>query len=174
MNVIAIYHQPQECGEPYVALISQETGEMVETVTIPTGYYNSGTRMVETLNPVYNFIEQIEQSPYPTVDNVRISAGFRQNPKHYVFRVTKVDNIQEDTDFYPTWKADVHIEACKKETHWEYDPAKDEFLKQLTEEGLDVSDWGINKRQKTEFKVFLREILSSYKDYNIINLIEIG
>ena len=40
MNVIAIYHHPQECGSPYLTFISQETGQVVETVDISTGYYD--------------------------------------------------------------------------------------------------------------------------------------
>ena len=42
MNVIVIYHHPHECGSPYLTFISQETGQVVETVNIPTGYYDSG------------------------------------------------------------------------------------------------------------------------------------
>ena len=37
MNVIVICHQPQECGSPYLTFISQQTGEVVETIDIPYG-----------------------------------------------------------------------------------------------------------------------------------------
>lgn len=174
MNVIVIYHHPQECGSPYLAFISQETGQVVETVDVPEDYYTSGDIRADIYTPVYEFIEQVNQTPKPTVDNVRLTCNFYPNPKHYTFRVTKVDNIQEDTSVIRTWKADVHIEACTHETHWEYDKSKDTFLQQLTESGFDMTDWELPTRQKTPFKEFLSSICSHYKDYNLINLIEIG
>ena len=174
MNVIVIYHHPQECGSPYLTFISQETGQVVETVDLPDGYWDSGSKRVDTYTPVYDFIEQVNQTPMPTVDNVRLTCGFYPNPKHYTFRVTKVDNIQEDTSVIRTWTADVHVEACTHETHWEYDKSKDTFLQQLTESGFDMTDWELPTREKTPYKEFLSSICSHYKDYNLINLIEIG
>ena len=112
----------------------------------------------------------------PTVDNVRLSCNSHPgpNPKKYVFRVTKVDNIKEDPEFIPTWTADVHVEVCTHETKWQYDKSKDTFLQQLTEAGFDMTSWELPTRQKTPFKEFLTSICSNYKDYHLINLIEIG
>lgn len=175
MNVIAIYHHPQECGDPYVALVSQDTGQVVETITIPDGYYDSGSERVDTYTPVYTFIEKVHQSPKPTVENVRLNCSFYPNPKHYSFRVTKVDNIQEDDQPpFTTWKADVHVEACNHEITWNYDKSKDSFLQQLTEAGFDMSHWELPSRQKVYILEFLKDILSSYKDYHLLNLITIG
>ena len=101
MNVIAIYHHPQECGSAYVAFISQETGEMVEAVDIPDGYWNSGLKRIDVYMPVYAFTEKVNMSPTPTVDNVTLKARFMPNPNHYVFRVTKVDNISKDETVLP-------------------------------------------------------------------------
>ena len=177
MNVIVIYHYPQECGSPYLTFISQETGQVVETVDIPTGYYDSGLEKTDIYTPVYFYTEQVNQSPMPTVDNVRLS--FNSNPnllnsKYYTFRVTKVDNIKEDPEFIPTWTADVHVEACTHEVKWQYDKSKDTFLQQLTEAGFDMTDWELPTRQKTPFLEFLSSICSHYKDYHLINLIEIN
>ena len=174
MNVIVIYHQPQECGSPYLTFISQETGQVVETIDIPTGYYNSGETRTDIYTPVYSFIEQVNQTPMPTVDNVSLSCRFHHNPKKYVFRVTKVDNIKEDNNVITTWTADVHVEACNHETKWQYDKSKDTFLQQLTEAGFDMTSWELPTRQKTPLKEFLSSICSHYKDYHLINLIEIG
>ena len=176
MNVIVIYHHPQECGSPYLTFISQETGQVVETVDIPTGCYDSGLERTDIYTPVYSFIEQVEQTPMPTVDNVRLSYNSHPgpNPKHYTFRVTKVDNIKEDNNVITTWTADAHVEACTHETKWQYDKSKDTFLKQLTESGFDMTSWELPTRQKTPFKEFLTSICSHYKDYHLINLIEIG
>lgn len=174
MNVIVIYHHPQECGSPYLTFISQETGQVVETVDLPDGYYNSGDIRTDIYTPVYSFIEQVNQTPIPTVDNVRLTCNLYPNPKNYTFRVTKVDNIQEDTSVIKTWTADVHIEACTHEIHWEYDKSKDTFLQQLTTSGFDMTNWELPTRQHTPFREFLSSICSHYKDYHLINLIEIG
>lgn len=174
MNVIVIYHHPQECGSPYLAFISQSTGEVVETVDIPNGYYNSGSKRVDIYTPVYSFTEQVNQSPKPTVDNVNLNCGFYPNPKRYVFRVTKVDNIQYDPKIIPTWTADVHVEACTHDIKWQYSTKRDSFRKQLSKAGFNMGHWTLTKRMKTPFKEFLKDIASSYKDYHLINLIEIG
>ena len=176
MNVIVIYHQPQECGSPYLTFISQETGQVVETIDIPYGYYNSGETRTDIYTPVYSYIEQVEQTPMPTVDNVRLSYNFNPdlNPKHYTFRVTKVDNIKKDNSIFTTWTADVHVEVCKHETKRQYDKSKDTFLQQLTEAGFDMTGWELPSREKTPFLDFLTSICSHYKDYHLINLIEIN
>ena len=177
MNVIVIYHHPQECGSPYFTFISQETGHEVETVNIPTGCYDSGLERTDIYTPVYSFIEQVNQSPMPTVDNVKLSFNSHPNllnSKYYTFRVTKVDNIKEDSEFIPTWTANVHVEVCKHETKRQYDKSKDTFLQQLTEAGFDMTGWELPTRQKTPLLEFLSSICSHYKDYHLINLIEIN
>ena len=176
MNVIVIYHQPQECGSPYLTFISQKTGQVVETVDIPTGCYDSGLEKTDIYTPVYSYIEQVEQTPMPTVDNVRLSFNSNPglNPKNYTFRVTKVDNIKEDRSIFTTWTADVHVEVCKHETKLQYDKSKDTFLQQLTEAGFDMASWELPNRENTPFLDFLSSICSHYKDYHLINLIEIN
>ena len=177
MNVIVIYHHPQECGSPYLTFISQETGQVVETVDIATGYYDSGLEKTDIFTPVYSYIEQVNQTPMPTVDNVRLSYNSHPNllnSKYYTFRVTKVDNIKNDPEIIPTWTADVHVEVCNHETKWQYDKSKDTFLQQLTEAGFDMTAWELPTRQKTPFKEFLSSICSHYKNYHPISTIEIG
>ena len=174
MNVIVIYHHPQECGSPYLTFISQETGQVVETVDIPEDYWDSGDIRTDTYIPIYSFIEKVDQKPKPTVDNVRLSCKFYPNPNKYEFRVTKVTNIQENNTIFTTWTADVHVEACTHEIHWEYDKSKDTFLHQMATSGFDMTNWELPIRQKTPFKEFLSSICSKYKDCDLINLIEIG
>ena len=174
MNVIVIYHHPQECGNPYLAFISQQTGQVVETVDLPTGYFDSGSKRVDIYTPVYSFTEQVNQSPKPTVNNVRLNCSFYPNPKHYIFRVTKVDNIKYDPKIIPTWTADVHVEACTHDIKWKYQTRRDYFRKQLQEAGFNMKPWTLTKRQKTPFKEFLTTICSNYKDYHLVNLIQIG
>lgn len=174
MNVIVIYHHPQECGSAYVAFIDQSTGQMVEAVDIPDGYWYSGLKRIDVYTPVYSFTEKVCQSPKPTVDNVRLNCSFYPNPKKYVFRVTKVDNIQEDNNIITTWTADVYAEACTHDIKWQYSTKRDSFRKQLSKAGFDMGHWTLTKRMKTPFKEFLTDICSNYKDYHLVNLIEIG
>lgn len=183
MNVIVIYHHPQECGDPYLTFISQQTGEVVETVDLPTGYWNSGIKRIDVYTPVYSFTEEVNMSPLPTVDNVTLKAKFMPNPKGYVFRVTKVDNIQKDDTLlyhgdlkhsFITWKATVHAEACTHDIKWKYSTHRDHFRKQLQEAGFNMKPWTLTKRMKTPFKEFLTTICSNYKDYHLVNLIQIG
>ena len=174
MNVIVIYHQPQECGSPYLTFISQETGEVVETVDVPYGYYDSGRKITDIYTPVYSFIEKVRQSSVPTVGNLSLTCRFYRNPKNYTFRVTKVDNIQEHTNVFTTWTADVHVEACIHTTKENYSSRRDHFRKKLQKSGFDMSHWTLSNRYKTPFKEFLTSICSNYKDYHLINLIEIG
>lgn len=180
MNVIAIYHHPQECGSAYVAFISQETGEMVEAVDIPDGYWNSGLKRIDVYTPVYSFTEEVNQSPEPTVDNVTLKARFYPNPNHYVFRVTKVDNIRRDDTVLPggslltSWKADVEAEACTHDIKWQYSSRRDSFRRQMAKSGFDMGHWTLTKRIKTPLLEFLRSVCSSYKDYHLINIVSIG
>lgn len=174
MNAIAVYHQPQECGCPYLTFISQETGEVVETVDIPYGYYDSGVKKQDIYTPVYSFTEQVNQTAMPAVDNVRLNCGFYPNPKRYVFRVTKVDNIKYDSEIIPTWTADVHVDACTHTIKWMYSTKRDHFRKQLQAAGFNMKPWTLTKRMKTPFMDFLKSVASSYKDYHLVNLIQIG
>lgn len=173
MNVIVIYHQPQECGSPYLTFISQQTGEVVETIDIPYGYYDSGCKRTDIYTPVYSFIEKVRQPLKPTVDNVELSCPYYPNPKNYVFRVTKVDNIQENANIFTTWTADIHVEACTRTVKYNYSSRRDRFRKKLQKSGFDMSHWTLTNRYKTPFKEFLFSICSNYKDYHLINLIEI-
>jgi hypothetical protein len=183
MNVIVIYHHPQECGSAYVAFIDQSTGQMVEAVDIPDGYWDSGLKRIDVYTPVYSFTEEVNMSPMPTVDNVTLAAKFKPNPMKYVFRVTKVDNIQKDDTLlyhgdikhsFITWKATVHAEACTHDIKWQYSTKRDSFRKQLSKAGFDMGHWTLTKRMKTPFKEFLTSICSNYKDYHLVNLLEIG
>lgn len=173
-DTIAIYHQPQECGSPYLTFLSQQTGEVLETVDLPEGYYDSGSEPVDTLQRIYSFTEKVNMSPRPTVDNVWVKARFMPNPHRYVFKVTSVDNIQKDADIFHTWTADVHVDACRQKRQWKYSSRKDYFRHQMEESGFDMSGWCCYKRRKTPFMDFLKDVVSKYKDYHLVNLIKIG
>jgi hypothetical protein len=173
MNVIVIYHHPQECGSPYLTFISQSTGEVVDTVTIPDGYYYTGCERIKQHIPVFTFTEQVHQSPIPTTDT-KPRACYLPNPHHYEYKVTKVTDVKEDKWIFPTWEATLHVTAylVKEVTRWS--THLDTFRKQMEASGFDMKGWCLYKRMRTPLLTFLKQVTQNYKDYHLINLIEIG
>lgn len=51
MKQLAVYHKPQECGEPYVMLVNLEDGQPVRTIDIPNGYSYSGMEVEHYYEP---------------------------------------------------------------------------------------------------------------------------
>lgn len=174
MNVIAIYHHPQECGSPYLTFISQESGEVMETVDIPEGYYFSGWKTTEKLTPIRSFTEEYNGNPKPSVNTVRAVANYRFHPNDVKYVVTKVTDIKEDPTFPPTWKATLHVDECKVELSSEYHIEEDTFLNGMTEAGFDMTGWTLPERQKIHMLDFFRKLMEGYKGYHLINVIEIG
>lgn len=173
--VIAIYHAPQECGVPTVSLISQQTGKILETLKIPDDFYYSGEEQVEVCTPVRQFTEHISQAIHePTLEIVRPKAQFMSHPRDHKFRVISISNLKYDSSILPTWEADVLVEEYVSETKFVYRPEKDTFSQTMESQGIDMDPWPLPVRQKTELMEFLRRILSSYKNYRLVNLIRIG
>lgn len=175
MNVIAIYHHPQECGDPYLTIISQVNGQIIETIDIPDGYSWSGHKLVDKLTPVEHFTEEYCRLLKPRKGYTVPAAHYKANPNHYEYVVTKVTNLRHNTDGgFPAWLATLHVDACKKETISSYSIEDDTFLHRMEENGFDMTHWTLPDRQKIEFKEFLWKLVEGYKDYHLINLIEIG
>ena len=176
MNAIAVYHHPQECGSPYLTFISQETGEVVDTVDIPTGYYDSGMELITRLQPVHSFTETIHRGgPKPTLANCEYIAGkYGYNPHHYKYVVTKVTDIKEDKDIFHTWTATLHVTACIPKTEWKFSSADDHFRHGMEAAGFNMKGWCVYRRIRTPFLEFLKQVASQYKDYHLVNLIQIG
>ena len=175
VNVIAIYHSPQECGEPFVALVSQKTGEILETLDVPEDYYWSGEVREDICTPVRQFTEHICQSgKEPTVDTVKIPSAYRIHPKDHEFRALKVTITGHDTDIIETWDVDVLVEEYIADFTFKYHPEKDTFKQTMKKQGINMTKWSLLERQKTDLLKFLREVLSSYKNYHLVNLIKIG
>lgn len=173
--IIGIYHHPQECGDPFIALVSQSTGEVLETLTIPEDYYWSGEERVDICTPVRTFTEHICQGgSKPTVENVRVPSTFRRHPKDHKFRPIEVTITHYDPTIIPTWDADVLVEEYIPDFTFKYDPDKDTFSQTLESQGIPMTEWPLPVRQKTNVMDFLRSVISSYKDYHLVNLIKIG
>ena len=175
MNVIAIYHHPQECGEPYVAFVNQENGEILESVTIPENYYDSGVEMVTSSIPVGTFTEHICQALHePTLETVHPKAQFGSHPRDHHFRPVKVTITKYDPDIIPTWDADILVEEYIEKIQFKYSSSKDTFKQTLEAQGFDLSSWPYHRRKKTPLLEFLKDICASYKDYHLVNLIQVG
>ena len=41
-KVLAIFHAPQEFGDPHILLVSLENGQILETIMVPEGIYGPG------------------------------------------------------------------------------------------------------------------------------------
>ena len=175
INVIGIYHAPQECGGPFVTLISQQTGEVVETLDVPEDYYYSGDEQVEVCTPVRQFTEHICQAIHrPTVETVKIKASFGPHARDHKFKAIGITNLEYDPNIVPTWDADILVEEYISDIKFEYHPEKDTFKQTMEKQGIDMDPWPLPVRQKTELMTFIKTILSSYKNYHLINLIRIG
>lgn len=173
--VIGVYHCPQECGNPYVALVSQQTGEILEKLEIPEDYYWSGEEREDICTPVRQFTEHICQGgSKPTVDTVRIPSAYRLHPRDHKFRALKVTITGHDLNIIPTWDVDVLVEEYIADFTFKYHPEKDTFKQTMEKQGIDMTKWSLPERQKTDLLKFLRDILSSYKNYRLVNLIRIG
>lgn len=173
--VIAIYHAPQECGIPTVSLVSQQSGEILEKLEIPEDYYWSGQEQVEVCTPVRQFTEHISQAIHePTLDVIRPKAQYLCHDRDHKFRPISITNLKYDPSIVPTWEADVLVEEYVSETKFEYHPDKDTFSQTMERQGIDMTKWPLPVRQKTDLLRFLREVLSSYKNYHLVNIIKIG
>lgn len=42
MKLIAIFHEPQECGNPYILLVNSFDGQVVKRIDLPRGYATAG------------------------------------------------------------------------------------------------------------------------------------
>ncbi len=173
--VIAIYHAPQECGVPTVSLISQQTGKILETLEIPEDYYYSGEEQVEICTPVRQFTEHVCQAIHqPTLETVRVKAQFLSHPRDHKFRALSISNLKYDSSIIPTWDADVLVEEYISETKFMYFQEKDTFSQTMESQGIPMAEWPLPVRQKTELMEFLKTILTSYKNYRLINILRIG
>lgn len=173
--IIAIYHAPQECGVPTVALVSQKTGEILEKLEIPEDFYWSGEERVDICTPVRQFTEHICQAIHePTLETYRVKTSFGPHARDHKFRAIEITNLVYDPNIVPTWDADILVEEYISDFKFEYHPEKDTFKQVLEAQCIDMDPWPLPVRQKTDLMEFLKTILSSYKDYHLINLIRIG
>ena len=181
MNVIGIYHHPQECGDPFVAVISQETGMEVDRIRIPEGYSWEGMTRVEKLKKLRSFTEEVCSSNIPDPRKYQVKQRFMPcgqrlpNGNTVTYRVTKVDVNGEDSEVFHTYNCTVHIDAYEVQEEYRYIQSKDRFRAILEDLGFDMKPWPTPRRMKTDYMEFLRTVVTTLRpQYHLVNLIQIG
>lgn len=172
MNVIVIYNEPQECGSPYLTFISQESGEVIETVNLPDpkGYYYSGEGKIKSLTPVKQFTKSWCSNRRPEVGGDM--PGYWK--PGFEYRVTDITDLHHESDFIPTWHATLQVTEYKVDFRYDYYLERDDYRNEMDRLGFDMRDWTLPERRKVDYeKEFLPKIVSTYKYYHIVNLIRV-
>ena len=126
MKQLAIYHAPQECGEPYVMLIDLETGQPIRTIDIPEGYCYSGFEVEYYYEPTGEVIRKKHSATYlPEVGEVE---HYRGDKYIYLKEIIDVEPWKLDLgegDFMEGYNATLVYEISRKKQCYRFDSSKD-------------------------------------------------
>lgn len=163
MKYLAIYCVPQECGEPYVHIVSLADGQIVKTYDIPEGYYYSGSEVVTMKIPYgEEIIEKTDTNRLPEIGEDVEYKRFKR------MVLTEITDVKEEDWCGTKWyQANLHYKRYNEKRCKRFVASKDEFRKQMEEQGIDMTGWCVYKRMKHEIKDFLRNVLP----YDIVNII---
>lgn len=171
MKQLAIYHAPQECGEPYVMLIDLETGQPIRTIDIPEGYCYSGFEVEYYYEPTGEVIRKKHLATYlPEVGEVE---HYRGDKYIYLKEIIDVESWKLDLgegDFMEGYNATLVYEISRKKQCYRFDSSKDTFRQAMEKQGIDMTGWCIYKRRKTTILDFLKAVLPK----DVVNIINIG
>lgn len=170
---IVIYHYPQECGCPFLTIISAENGQVTRKIDLPhpSGYYHSGMEIVEQEDYLYEKTIQRSCKKYPEIGYKEPYFG-SYNGKKIVCRVVEEVTPIKDEFLNGTFlyhKFIIRYKYYTSHTECKWVAEKDEYRKEMQTLGFDMSEWHLYKRRKTEYKEFLRSFFP-----NALNLIFIG
>lgn len=171
MKLLAIYHAPQECGNPYVMFVNLEDGQPVRAIDIPDGYWKSGFEAEPYYEPTGEIIKKTHSANYlPEIGECK---EYRRN-KYY--KLKEIVNIQPwkfdlgEGNYMEGYDATLVYEICRRKIDYRFDSSKDTFRQAMEEQGIDMTGWCVYKRRKTEFMEFLKAIMPA----EVINVIRIG
>lgn len=171
MKKLAIYHAPQEYGNPYVILINLDNGQPVGTINIPDGYYNSGIEVEYYYEPTGDIVREKHSGNYlPKVGEVK---QYRRDKYAHLKEIVDVKPWKLDLgkeNFIEGYDASLIYEISRKKVGYRFDSSKDTFRQSMEEQGIDMTGWCVYKRRKTEFMDFLKAIMPK----DVINIITIG
>ena len=157
MKTIVIYHEPQECGDPFFLILNAETGKEVQTIVLPSPseYICSGIRYEEIKIPTGVIKERFTD----TTVLPEIGDCITLCKKNTRLVLRSITDITEDFNFMHTYRATLHYEEVKIVRGLRYlSKEEDCYRKDMEELGFDMSNWCIYKRRKTDYHEFLRSL----------------
>lgn len=171
MKQLAIYHAPQEHGEPYVMFVSLEDGQPMGHLNIPEGYEYSGFEAEGYYESIGDTIRKKHSGNYlPKIGEVK---QYRKDKYIYLKEIVDVKPWKFDLgegEYMEGYDATLVYEVCRRKLGYRFDSSKDTFRQEMEEQGIDMTGWCVYKRRKTEFMDFLKAILPK----DVVNIINIG
>lgn len=155
MKTIVIYHEPQECGDPYFLLINAETGEAVRCIELPSssGYTSSGIQYEEI--ELSTGVMRIKHTETTVLPQIGSKESLCKRNTRLVLR--DITDITEDFELMHTYKATLHYEKVKIVRGLRFlSKDEDSYRKDMEKLGFDMSNWCVYKRRKTDYREFLR------------------
>ena len=197
MNVIVIFHVPQECGEPSLTFIRQEDGEIAEVVALPycAGFYDDGVERVHSFRKAFSFEENVNLAGNrrPIADRFNDRYRYGMIPldvqrkyagvikgNEMVYKVREVRTKEEgrmalqNGDGLDFWEGSVFVDAFVKVAERRYSSEKDDYRKEMEALGFDMKGWCVYKRTKTRIHDFMRAVCEGFHGYHVVSLHQIG
>ena len=174
MGQIIIYHQPQECGNPFFMILNSIDGKVIQVIDLPSpsGYYYNGYEVIEQPDFLYEKTVKRCSNKYPKVGDIDNYTFEKYHGKRVAYKVIeKIEPIKDkylnDSLLYHEYYITYKYYAKHFEKRW--DSSKDEYRKEMENLGFDMSKWHVYNRRKVEYKDFLRSLFP-----NALNMVFVG
>lgn len=165
MRKLAIYHAPQECGDPFLMFVNLENGQILENETInfdKGSYWDSGCELIECFK--HTGVTRTTKGSSSRIPEVGDSGYYGRNC--WVSTNVEITAQRELLgrlcyEYVITWEKQIRYFERK------YTASEDEFKQNLINQGIDMTGWCVYKRRKTDFKDFIRAIVPD----DVVNVI---
>lgn len=163
MKYLAIYCVPQECGEPFVHIVSLKDGQIVKTYDIPEGYYDSGIKVFRENEPFGDVItRKTDTNRLPKIGDID------EHRRHQKMVLVDITDVEEEEFADTIWfKANLHYRRVRERLCKRFCASEDTFRKRMEEQGIDMTGWCVYKRRKFNVEDFLKSVIP----YDIVNFI---
>lgn len=174
MGQIVIYHEPQECGNPFFMVLDSVNGKVTQTIDLPSssGYYHDGYEIVHQRDLLGEKREKRCTSKFPNIGDEERFGLRRINGKRCEIRVVeKIEPIKDEylNGFFLYHEYYVTCKYYTTHTEKRWDSSKDEYRKEMERLGFDMSKWHAYNRRKVSYKDFLRSLFP-----NALNMVFVG
>lgn len=173
MGQIVIYHNPQECGNPFFMVLDSVNGKVTQTIDLPSpsGYYYDGYEIIHQRDLLGEKREKRLTSKFPNIGDEERAFG-TMDGKRVEYRV--VEKVEAIKDIYLNGSFLYHecyVTYKYYTTHTEkrWDSSKDEYRKEMERLGFDMSKWHVYYRRKVSYNDFLRSLFP-----NALNMVFVG